>query len=126
MNYKSLIYKKNLYNIFIMNNYTTFFFYNKLMNIYNLKKISDDFDIIDGYCYIQSYDKENNNLIINKENNNLKLYGKIVSFNSKLNNIIEKIKLINDIKYLNKEKYFVEQINTFDIYNKTIKAYIIY
>ena len=72
-----------------------------------LKKISPTFDIIDGYIIIESYDRENNILIINdkSKNNNTILYGKIVDFsNMNLGVILEKLSYIEECK-LKKEKY---------------------
>jgi len=71
-----------------------FFFHNKLYNSELLKKITPNFDIIDGYILIENYDAENDILMIsdNSKNNNIILYGKIVKFsNMKLEVILEKL-----------------------------------
>jgi len=71
-----------------------FFFHNKLSNSELLKKITPNFDIIDGYILIENYDAENDILTIsdNSKNNNTILYGKIVKFsNMKLEVILEKL-----------------------------------
>jgi hypothetical protein len=104
-----------------------FFFYNKLTNVELLKKINNNFEIYDGYILIQNYDSENNLLEIgDKSLNNKLLYGKIVDFNMKLEDIIKKINEIDECKLENKIKYSLEQIWTNKIFGGTYKAYIIY
>jgi hypothetical protein len=105
-----------------------FFFYNKLTNLELIKKININFEICDGYIIIQNYDIENNLLeISNKfsENNKL-LYGKIVNFNMKLDDIIKKINEIDECKLKNKIKYSLEEIWVNKTFGGTYKAYIIY
>jgi glycine cleavage system H lipoate-binding protein len=102
-----------------------FFFYNKLTNIELIKKINEIFEIYDGYIIIQNYDIVNNLLEISDKslNNNKLLYGKIVNFNMKLDDIIKKI---NELKFENKKKYTLEEIWTNKTFGGTYKAYIIY
>jgi len=105
-----------------------FFFYNKLTNVELIEKISNKFEIYDGYIIIQNYDIENDNLEISKKslNNNKLLYGKIVDFNMNLDNIIKKINEIEDCNFKNKIKYLLEEIWTNKTFGGTYKAYIIY
>jgi len=105
-----------------------FFFYNKLTNVEVLKKINNDYEIYDGYIIIQNYDSENNFLGISdiSINNNKILYGKIVDFNMKFEDVIKKLNEIEDCKIENKTKYTVETIWTNKISGGTYKAYIIY
>jgi len=105
-----------------------FFFYNKLTNVELIEKISNKFEIYDGYIIIQNYDIENDNLEISNKslNNNKLLYGKIVDFNMNLDNIIKKINEIEDCKFKNKIKYLLEEIWTNKTFGGTYKAYIIY
>ena len=105
-----------------------FFFYNKLTNVELIEKISNKFEIYDGYIIIQNYDIENDNLEISNTslNNNKLLYGKIVDFNMNLDNIIKKINEIEDCKFKNKIKYLLEEIWTNKTFGGTYKAYIIY
>jgi len=105
-----------------------FFFYNKLTNVDLIKKINHNFEIYDGYILIQNYDNEKNILEIcgNSLNNNNLLYGKIVDFNMKLDNVIQKINQNEDCKLENKIKYSLEQIWANKIFGGAYKAYIIY
>jgi len=105
-----------------------FFFYNKLTNVELLKKINNNFEMYDGYIIIQDYDIEKNLLEIsdNSFNNNKLLYGKIVDFNMKLDDIIKKINEIEEYKVKNKNKYILETIWANKTFGGTYKAYIIY
>ena len=105
-----------------------FFFYNKLTNIEIINKINNNFEIYDGYIIIQNYDSENNLLEISDKslNNNKILYGKIVDFNMKIDDIIKKINEIDECKLENKIKYTVEEIWTNKTFGEKCKAYIIY
>ena len=104
-----------------------FFFYNKLTNAELLKRINNNFDICDGYIIIQNYDSEKNLLqISDKSLNNKLLYGKIVDFNMKLDDVIQKINEIDECKLENKIKYKIEQIWTNKTFGGTYKAYILY
>lgn len=81
-----------------------FFFYENLTNIKLIKKINHNFEIMDGYIRIQSYDREMNILTINEDDqlNDTILNGKIVNFNMKIENIINKIYEIDECKFKNK------------------------
>jgi hypothetical protein len=105
-----------------------FFFYNKLTYVELLKKITNHFEISDGYIIIQNYNIKNNILKIDdKSLNNTKiLYGKIVDFNMKFDDVIKKINEIEGCKFENKIKYKLETIFTNKIFGGTYKAYIIY
>lgn len=105
-----------------------FFFYNKLTNLELIKKININFEIYDGYIIIKNYDIKNNILEISDKssNNNKLLYGKIVNFNMKLDDIIKKINEIDEYKLENKIKYSLEEIWTNKTFGGTYKAYIIY
>lgn len=105
-----------------------FFFYDKFTNVELIKKISNNYEIYDGYIIIKNYDSENNFLEISNNilDNNLLLYGKIVDFNMKVDDIIKKINEIEECKIKNKIKYTLETIWTNRILGGTYKAYIIY
>ena len=104
-----------------------FFFYNKLTNIELIKKISNNFEIYDGYIVKENNDMVNNILEVNNKSlsNNKLLYGKIVDFNMKIDDIINKINDIEECR-LDKLKYTVETILINGIYGGIYKAYIIY
>jgi hypothetical protein len=104
------------------------FFYNKLTNIELIKKININFEIYDGYTIIQNYDSENNVLEISatSSKNNKLLYGKIVNFDIKLDDIIKKINEIDECKLENKIKYSLQEILANKTSGGTYKAYIIY
>ena len=112
-----------------------FFFYKKLTNIELIKKISTNFTINDGCIVIEKYDDENNILEISNQpiNNNKVLHGKLVHFNMKLEEVIEKINGIEECHFSNKKTKYT--LNTIWVNNMNgdggggggdCKAYIIY
>jgi hypothetical protein len=105
----------------------SFFFYKKFVNTNLIKQISTNFEIDDGYIIVKKYDSENNILEIDDNENNIILYGKIVNFNIKLEEIIKKINDLHEfIKDKNKNKY---TLNTVWVNKKSgglCKSYIIY
>jgi hypothetical protein len=108
----------------------TFFFYNKLTNIELLKKINIHFKINDGYVLIQNYDSEKKILEISDKsiNNNTVLHGKIVIFDTTLDDVIKQINQINEIEKCNFEhtKCTLETIWPNDVFGIVSTAYIIY
>ena len=108
---------------------TSFFFYNKLINHELINKINEHFQICDGYILVTQYDKENNVLEINENasKNNTVLPGKIVNFNMKLEDILNKLNQIEDIRFKNKnDKYTLDTVWTSKIKGGVCKTYIIY
>jgi hypothetical protein len=107
---------------------TSFFFYNKLINEELINKINPSFQIYDGYILVTHYDKENNVLEINNNtSNNTVLHGKIVNFNMKLEDIMNKLNQLEDIKFKNKtDKYTLDTIWASKIKGGICKTYIIY
>jgi len=105
----------------------SFFFYKNFVNTNLIKQISTNFEIDDGYIIVKKYDSENNILEIDDNENNIILYGKIVNFNIKLEEIIKKINDLHEfIKDKNKNKY---TLNTVWVNKKSgglCKSYIIY
>jgi hypothetical protein len=106
----------------------SFFFYNKLTNTELIKKINNNFEILDGYIIIENYNRENNVLEINDNlmNNNKLLYGKIVKFNMNLDDIIKKINKIEECRLENRTKYTLTTIWANKQFGGTYKTYIIY
>ena len=108
---------------------TSFFFYNKLINEELINKINPYFQICDGYILVTHYDKENNVLEINgnTSNNNKVLHGKIVNFNMKLEDILNKLNQLEDIRFKNKnDKYTLDTIWASKMKGGICKTYIIY
>ena len=106
-----------------------FFFYKNLTNSTLLNKINPIYDINDGYALIEKYDSNTDNLAISdtpKKNNKI-LYGKLVDFNMKLEEVMNKINEIEECKFKNKTTYTVETIWVSKIINGGVyRAYIIY
>jgi hypothetical protein len=110
-----------------LNKMVKFFFYNEFTNIELIKKITTNFQIFDGYIIMQNYDCENDLLEIsnNSIDNNKLLYGKIVNFYMKFDDIIKKINEIEECKMNNKIKYTVKTMWVNKKFGGTYKAYII-
>ena len=105
-----------------------FFLYKNLTNCELINKINPKYDIHDGYALIEKYNTETENLEISsvpKKNNKI-LHGKIVDFNMKIEDVMNKINEIKECK-LKKTIYTVETIWVSKIKNGGVyKAYIIY
>lgn len=96
---------------------STFFFYKNLKNVELIKKINKHFTIEDGLlesCY-PSLKCENENT----------LKGKIVHFNTTLQDVLEKINDIPECKSEKKDKYTVEKVWVIKHGGRS-QAYIIY
>ena len=108
--------------------YVQFFFYNNLLDINLLNQISENIKIIPSYILVDSYNKENNLLIIsNKESSNKQiLRGILVQFDITLSEILKGMNELYQKKYNNKQMYNLDIVDV-NIYkdDKTI-AYIIY
>jgi len=101
-----------------------FFFYHHLLDEILVRKLSNDFYYQNGTIYIESFDSSNDKLILG--NKNIPLEGKLFTFDSlSLNHILEKMSVIYEIKYKNKLKYILDEI---DVHSQQgiIRAYIIY
>ena len=104
-----------------------FFFYNYLTNIELLNRISPFHTIKIGYIYITEFNKIDNKLILASQNSqNNKLPGLLVYFELTLEEILQKIENIDEIKYKNRNSYNLEIVDVY-ITNKPVsEAYIIY
>jgi glycine cleavage system H lipoate-binding protein len=100
---------------------STFFFYNNLKNVELIKKINNHFTIEDGYITLESCDPS---LKGENENENT-LKGKIVHFNTTLQDVLEKINDIPECKSEKKDKYRVEKVWVTRNGSRS-EAYIIY
>ena len=109
-----------------------FFFYNYLTDVELIKKINDYFEISDGYIIIQNDDSETNSFeISNKTINTKLLYGKIVHFNVKLNDVINKMNEMEECKLEKSITYklttiWARIINTDKTFGGISNTYIIY
>ena len=102
-----------------------FFFYGNLTDIELIKKININYEFYDGYIIVKNYDKETQSLEIGETNQdkNYILYGKIVSFNMKIEDVINKIYEIDENQ---NTKYTLTTIYA-NTNNKGIyKTYIMY
>jgi hypothetical protein len=107
----------------------SFFFYKNFINIDLIKQISLNFEIDDGYIIVKNYDIENNILEIDNNqnnNNNIILHGKIVNFNSKLDEIIKKINEFHKFIKDDNKKYTLNTIWANKKSGGLCKSYIIY
>ena len=102
------------------------FFYKKFTSEHLLKKINTKFDIEDAYILADNYDNETETLTVNNRENNIILYGKLVNFDMKLENIIQKINDIENYKIKGKTNYTLDTIWTTKKSGGMFKAYIIY
>lgn len=101
-----------------------FFFYNHLMDEPLIRKLSNDCFIQNGFIHVESFDKTKDKLFIG--NQSLVLHGKLISFGSiTLSSILEKLSFLPDIKYKNRSKYILEEINV-HTQKEIVRAYIIY
>ena len=108
---------------------TTLFFYKYLTNIELIKKINDNFKIDDGYIFAKKYDEKSNILILGEDSElkTTKIDGKIVTFNMKLKDILDKINSIEECRITNNYcNYTVENISVNQSDGKICDAYIIY
>ena len=111
------------------------FFYNKFKEIEMINKISKNAVIRDGYTTVQKYDIKTNALLLGDYSSRSEIVqGKIVTFQLTLEQLIDKLNNIEDIRIPFKQKYNMEIIdvivNTIEN-NKCVhfskeKAYIIY
>jgi hypothetical protein len=112
------------------------FFYNKLKDPELINKISTNNIIKDGYILVQKYNISTNTLLLGDDTSSRSevVQGKIVSFYLSLEQFIDKLNNISEIRIPFKHKYNMENVdvivNTLEN-NKSIsfvkeKAYIIY
>ena len=95
-----------------------------------IKKISPSYELVNGYTSVHYYDEELNILEIgsNHMRRNVLLYGKLVTFDISLNDVLCKINEISECGFENiNRKYQVETISVIDNMNHDVhSAYIIY
>lgn len=107
------------------------FFYNKLKDIELINKISVNNEIKDGYIYVKKYGIEQNSFILGNTNERNEIVrGKIVLFYLTLEQTLDRLNNILQIRIPTKQKYTVELVDV-NIVNETNqlvkeKAYILY
>jgi hypothetical protein len=92
-----------------------------------LEKIHKNIKIIPSFILVEYYNKEDNIMIINDDENknNEIVKGIFVQFEISLPEILNKLEKINEIKYKNRLKYDLKLVNVNLHNNKITKAYII-
>ena len=97
-----------------------FFFYYKMKKISNIDKLNLNYKCFDSFIKIQYFDSKNNTIVINDDDmKNINfIFGKLVIFNCSLNDILEKLKEIDNI-HLKKSKYYIKKIDV-RLFNNSI------
>ena len=105
-----------------------FFFYKYLTSERLIKQISENFEICDGHVNIHNYDNVQNRLEFDRDpsNNSMILHGKIVTFNMKLCDVMNKIHDIRECRFKNRPTYTMETILAYRPNGDICDAYIVY
>ena len=82
-----------------------FFFSNDIINIDSLKEIDNTITVIQGYTNIKNKNKD------------LFIYGKIISFTIKLEEIIEKL---NEYELYKNNEYILDKTESFTLFNDNL------
>ena len=100
---------------------TSIFFYHFLKNEQLIKKLDIPYTMENGVALVENYNKETGEITLGDRE---QIEGKFVTFQSNLENILNKINSISYLVSLNKTKY--EVTNIFVNVNNTVKkGYII-
>lgn len=97
-----------------------FFFYYNMKKISNIDKLNLNYRYSDSFIKIEYFDSKNNTIVINddqKKNINF-IFGKLVTFNCTLTEVLDKLKDIDNIS-LKKSKYSLKKINV-RLYNNSV------
>lgn len=105
-----------------------FFFYKHLTTDTMISKIGESFEMCDGYVTVHKYDGVRNILEIDRDasNNNIRLNGKIVSFNMPLRDVINGINEIRECRFENKSTYTLDSVLAHRTGRGVCQAYIVY
>ena len=89
-----------------------FFFYYNMKKISNIDKLNLNYRYSESFIKIQYFDSLNNTIVISDdENKNTNfIFGKLVTFNSTLSEVLDKLKEIDNIN-LKKSRYNLKKIN---------------
>ena len=103
-----------------------FFYLNFKKNDY-VKKISSDYNFINGKINIEYYNSKFNKFIINKneEKNKNTLHGKLYFLDISLNELIQKINNIKNIQIQNRTKYEIDTVDVITDHGIEKNVYII-
>lgn len=85
------------------------FFYGKFNKIEIIEKIKSDYESCAGHVIVQKYDKESDIIEISDKllGNTVLLFGKIVNFDMKIEDIMKKIHTLDEFKF---KKYTFETV----------------
>lgn len=100
------------------------FLYGKFNNIEIIEKIKSDYECYVGHVIVQKYDENNDIIEINNKitNNTVLLFGKIINFNMKIEDVIQKIHSFNEFKF---KKYTFNTTWASTISGQVKRVYII-
>ena len=107
-----------------------FFFYNNLTHTELLNKIHPYHTIKIAYIYITEFNKIDNKLILVSKDIDItqskKLSGLLIWFELTLEEILQKIENIDEIKYKNRNSYYLDIVKVYMTHKPDTDAYIIY
>jgi len=88
------------------------FFYYNMKKISNIDKLNLTYRYSDSFIKIEYFDSHNNTIVINddeRKNTNF-IFGKLVTFNCTLSEVLDKLKEIDNINF-KKSRYSLRKIN---------------
>ncbi len=100
------------------------FFYDKFNKIEIIEKIKLDYEYYAGHAIVQKYDKESDIIEIsdNLIGNTVLLFGKIVNFDMKIEDVMKKIHILDEFKF---KKYTFETVWASKTGGQVKRVYII-
>jgi hypothetical protein len=100
------------------------FFYDKFNKIEIIEKIKLDYEYYAGHAIVQKYDKESDIIEIsdNLIGNTVLLFGKIVNFDMKIEDVMKKIHTLDEFKF---KKYTFETVWASKTGGQVKRVYII-
>jgi hypothetical protein len=100
------------------------FFYGKFNKIEIIEKIKSDYESYAGHAIVQKYDKESDIVEIsdNLIGNTVLLFGKILNFDMKIEDVMKKIHTLDEFKF---KKYRFETIWASTLGGQVKRVYII-
>lgn len=100
------------------------FFYGKFNKIEIIEKIKSDYESYAGHVIVQKYDKESDSIEIsdNLIGNTVLLFGKILNFDMKIEDVMKKIHTLDEFKF---KKYRFETVWASTLGGQVKRVYII-